>query len=86
MYRALVARANYLANDRSDIGFEVKELCMHMSSPRQCDWDSLKRLGRYLLGLPRVIANFEYQSCQDNLRGWIDTDHAGCTITRKSTS
>ena len=27
MYRALVARANYLAQDRSDIAFAVKELC-----------------------------------------------------------
>merc|ERR1711911_93626 len=55
LYRALVARANYLAQDRSDIGFVVKELCRHMSSPSKSDWDRLKRLGRYLAGRPRVI-------------------------------
>ena len=36
-YRALAARANYLSQDRSDIGFAVKELCRHMSTPRVCD-------------------------------------------------
>ena len=33
LYRALVARANYLAQDRSDIQFSVKELARSMSSP-----------------------------------------------------
>ena len=32
-YRALVARANYLAVDRGDIAFCVKELARRMSSP-----------------------------------------------------
>ena len=31
--RALVARANYLAQDRTEIAFAVKELCRRMSSP-----------------------------------------------------
>ena len=34
-YRALVARANYLAQDRTDIGYVVKELCRRMSAPRE---------------------------------------------------
>ena len=45
MYRAMVARANYLSQDRGDIAFAVKELCRHMSKPRNCDWTALKRLG-----------------------------------------
>lgn len=32
-YRSLVARANYLATDRPDITFAVKELCKTMSKP-----------------------------------------------------
>ena len=36
-YRALVARANYLSQDRTDIRFAVKELSRHMSKPRKQD-------------------------------------------------
>jgi hypothetical protein len=42
-YRAIVARANYLCQDRSDIHFAVKELCRTMSEPTQDNWLALKR-------------------------------------------
>ena len=42
LYRAIAARANYLAQGRTDICFVAKELCRHMSNPRKCDWDNLK--------------------------------------------
>ena len=53
MYKALVARANYLAQDRSDIVFAVKELSRSMSAPTIGDMKALKRLSRYLLGRER---------------------------------
>ena len=53
-YRSVVARGNFLAQDRPDIRFAVKELCRRMSAPRECDWQALKRLCRYLKGRPRV--------------------------------
>ena len=37
-YRALVARANYLSQDRGDIQFAVKELSRKMSCPSNLDW------------------------------------------------
>ena len=86
VYRALAARANYLAQDRVDIAFAVKELCRHMSNPRNCDWDALKRLGRYLINRTRVVVHFDYQPMPQSLDIWTDTDHAGCLSTRKSTS
>eukprot|EP00974_Lingulodinium_polyedra_P010165 976199-Lingulodinium_polyedra.AAC.1 len=54
-YRSVVARGNFLAQDRPDIRFAVKELCRRMSNPRECDWASLKRLARYLKGKPRLV-------------------------------
>ena len=72
VYRAQVARANYLAQDRADIGFAVKELCRHMSQPRQCDWAQMKRLGRYLVDKTRVIVSFAYQSRPEHLSVWTD--------------
>ena len=44
-YRALAARANYLAGDRTDIMYAVKEICRHMASPTVGAWKKLKRLG-----------------------------------------
>ena len=52
-FRAIVARANYLAQDRSDIMFSVKELTRHMGNPSVAGWSMLKRLGRYLIGANR---------------------------------
>ena len=46
-YRAVVARLNYLAADRPDIAFAVKEFARSMSAPTQGSRDRLKRLGRY---------------------------------------
>ena len=85
-YRALVARANYLAQDRADIAYAVKELCRNMSSPKTSDWDKLKRFGRYLLNKARVITKFPYQENADAVDAYVDTDFAGCPRTRRSTS
>jgi hypothetical protein len=85
MYRAIVARLNYLAQDRSDIAFAVKEACRGMSAPNSGHWNMLKRIGRYLVGRPRVTIDFVRQH-RAPLEVWTDTDYAGCHITRKSTS
>ena len=86
LYRALVARANYLAADRPDIQFAVKELARSMASPSHENWNGLKRLGRYLRGAPRLVYDFEWQEPPTCLRVFTDSDWAGCKGTRKSTS
>ena len=53
-YRLIVIRCNYIAQDRFDIAFAVKELARHMANPTRGDWTRLKRLGRYLCGRPRL--------------------------------
>ena len=74
LFRALVARANYLAQDRTDIAFAVKELCRRMSSPREGDWKGLKRLGRYLVDKRRLICEFKYQhKPAKSWSGWTRT-------------
>jgi hypothetical protein len=85
-YRAIVARANYLCQDRSDIQFSVKELCRTMSEPTVGNWMALKRLGRYLVNKARVTIALDYQDKVNELTIWTDTDFAGCARTRKSTS
>ena len=86
MYRALVARGNYMAQDRTDVQFAVKELCRNMSNPTAGDWAAVKRLGRYLVDKTRVKVRIPYQEAVRKLVVWVDTDYAGCRKTRKSTS
>ena len=54
-FRATAARANYLAADRIDLQFAAKEVCRWMSRPTKHAWAALKRLCRYLVGLPRMV-------------------------------
>ncbi len=85
-YRSICARTNYLAQDRADITYIAKELCRRMSNPTEADWQAMKRMGRYLKGRPRMIQYFGWQAEGAELEVNSDTDHAGCTRTRKSTS
>ena len=55
-YRGLVARFNYVGQDRSDIQFAVKELGSAMANPTTLDLVKVKRCIRYLLGAPRCCA------------------------------
>ena len=56
-----------------------------MSAPTTSAWAALKRLVRYLVGLPRLIFRFATQAVE-SLDVYTDTDWAGCARTRKSTS
>ena len=85
-YRAIAARLNYLAPDRTDIGYAVKEAARNMALPVQCDWMKLKRIGRYLIGRPRLVSKFAWQASVGMVTTFTDSDWAGCGKTAKSTS
>ena len=85
-YRAITARCNYITPDRPDIAYTVKELARKMSRPTKGDWLRLKRLGRYLLGRPRMQQIYPWQSAQSIMKVYTDADWAGCRETRKSTT
>ena len=84
-FRGSAARANYLAADRPDCQFAAKEICRWMAKPTQQAWQALKRLCRYLVGLPRLIMHYKWQEVS-GVDVYTDTDWAGCPRTRKSTS
>ena len=85
-YRAITARMNYLAQDRSDLQFAANAACKYMSSPRQQDWSILKRAARYLSGAPRATQTFVWQTMPKHIVTHTDSDWAGDKETRKSTS
>ena len=86
LYRSLVMRINYLAQDRSDLQFAGKELARQMANPTEHDWQKLERVGRYLLGVPRLELFFRFQKYVAQLSCYVDSDNAGCLRTRKSTN
>ena len=85
-FRSLCMRANYLAGDRMDIQYACKEVARHMAKPTTKAMDKMKRLGRYLLGTPRVLTRYCMQKAPAMITTYGDADHAGCPRTRKSTS
>ena len=86
MYRRIVARLNYLAPDRIDIQFAVKECARYMSAPRENHWTALVRIGRYLRGRPRLVMKFGSQDESSIATTFTDSDWVGCRRTAKSTS
>ncbi len=79
-------RINYLAQDRPDLMFTTKEMARWMARPNTLAWEMAKRCGRYLLGKPRVAQRFGMQPPVDTTTVPVDSDHAGCIRTRRSTS
>ena len=49
LYRSLVMKLAYVAQDRVDVAEAVKCLTRHMKEPRSGHMQELKRLGRYLV-------------------------------------
>ncbi len=84
-FRGSAARGNYLSVDRLDRHYACNEVRRWMAHPSEASWAALKRLGRYLAGLPRLVYMYREQEV-DWLDAYTDTDWAGCPRTRKSTN
>ena len=83
MFRAVAARLNYLSQDRPDITFATMKLCSKMSRPDAQDLKNMKRVGRFLVGRPRVGCLFEWQAHPSALHALADADWAGDRQSRK---
>jgi hypothetical protein len=57
-----------------------------MSTPTARAWKRLKRVARYLLQYPVLSYRFEFQRSQAVVEVFVDSDHAGCRESRKSTT
>lgn len=86
LFRSCVMRAAYLAQDDPSIAEAVKSLARRMSSPNEGDLQMLKRLGRYLVKYPMTANEFPEQNMPEQIKAFVDTDHAGCALTRRSTT
>ena len=85
-FRGLVAKLNFVAQDRPDIQYATKEVCREMSAPTVGGIRRLKRLARYLRGAPRMRLWYKRQKEQIVVTAVVDADYGGCVETRRSTS
>ena len=85
-FRQLIARCNFICQDRPDIQYACKEAARGMANPRRSDWDKMLRIAKYLKGKPRYVILFKQQNDVHCINGWGDSDFAGEVTTRKSTS
>jgi len=79
-------RLNYLSLDRPDLQYAAKVASRYMAEPKEIDWKVLKRAARYLVGAPRAVQTFKWQSMPGHIATYTDSDWAGERATRKSTS
>ena len=85
-FRRGAAQINYMSLDNPRIGFASKEISRGMARPTEEDERKIKRLVRYLRGSPGVVYRYPWQDTPKTLSGFADSDWAGCTRTRRSTS
>ena len=85
-FRSLTMRIFYLSQDRIDLAESAGTLARSMQMPTEASWQMLKRVGRYLKKYPSKVLVYCEQQTYNKTRVYVDSDHAGCALTRKSTS
>ena len=85
-FRSVCMRAAYSAQDRADLNEATKTLARSMQQPTEASMRRLRRLAKYLIKYPSVAKIFPEQRLQTKMKVYVDTDHAGCAVTRKSTT
>ena len=92
VYRTAVGKLFWLALTRGDIAYATKELSRDVTAPTMRSVAKLKHLLRYLIGTNMCVLRLRpsYQlsdgNCSLDVNVYVDSDWAGCSKTRKSTS
>ena len=86
LYRSLVMKLAFVAQDRIDIAEVVKCLTRHMKEPRSGHIQVLKRLGRYLVKNRRCVLTYARPTSDATLQVHVDSDWASDLLGRKSTT
>ena len=77
LYRSLVMKLAYVAQDRVDIAEAVKFLTRHMKEPWSGHMQELKRLGRYPVKNRRCVLTCARQTSDGTLQVRVDSDRTG---------
>lgn len=87
-YREAVGSLMYAATTfRPDIAYAVSQVAQFSENPGKAHWEAVKRIIAYLAGTPRHGLCFGGDGTDSGkLIGFTDSDYAGDTDTRKSTT
>ena len=78
-------RFAYRAQDRGDLVEPLKCLARSMATPTPGAPRDLKSVARYLRDRRHLALRFEHQIFPKCITTSVDSDHAGCKLTRRST-
>jgi hypothetical protein len=85
LYRQLVGSLLYLTHSHPDLSYAVGAVSRYMQEPHELHWKAAKRILRYVQGT--ITYGIHYAAnCSLDLIGFTDSDWAGDSIDRKSTS
>ena len=85
VYRSNAMRVNFASTERPELQVVCRELAKGMKNPKNRHWLMLKRVVRFLKRHPRVVQRVGKSGHLKRLEVWVDSNHAGCIRTRKST-
>jgi hypothetical protein len=85
-YRSIIGGLRYLTHTRPDITFAVGFLSRFMERPASDHYAAVKHLLRYIAGTLDYGCAYTQGNGAPQLTGYSDSDHAGDTDDRKSTS
>ncbi|GJX28198.1 retrovirus-related pol polyprotein from transposon TNT 1-94 [Tanacetum coccineum] len=84
-YRGMIGSLMYLTARKPDIQFSTCLYARYQANTKESHLIVVKRIFRYLKGTPNL--GLWYPKCLGfNLKGYSDSDYAGCNMDRKSTS
>jgi hypothetical protein len=86
LYRSIVESLRYLCNTRPDITFAVGMVSRHLEALAAPHWAAVKQILRYIRGTAELGCCYKRGSGALTLTGFSDSDYAGDSDDRKSTS
>nr|GEX14364.1 hypothetical protein [Tanacetum cinerariifolium] len=84
-YRSMIGSLMYVTLSRPDIMFSTCMCARYQANPNEHHVSAVKRIFRYLKGTINLGLWYSKDSGLD-LTAYLDADHAGCHLDRKSTS
>ncbi|GJY67248.1 putative ribonuclease H-like domain-containing protein [Tanacetum coccineum] len=85
LYRSMIGSLMYLTSSRPDIMFDVCACARFQVTPKVSHLHAVKRIFRYLKGQPKLGLWYPKDS-QFDLEAYTDSDYAGASLDRKSTT
>nr|GFB54715.1 uncharacterized mitochondrial protein AtMg00810-like [Tanacetum cinerariifolium] len=85
LYRLMIVSLMYLTTSRPDITFAVCACARFQVTPKTLHLHAVKRIFRYLKGQPK-LGLWYLKDSPFNLEAYSDSDYAGASLDRKSTT